>query len=53
MRRLIQNEVEDKLSDELLGGNIAEGDTAIVDLDEDGNVVVKVRSKEMAALPSA
>ena len=53
LRRLIQNEVEDKLSDELLGGNIAEGDTAIVDLDEDGNVVVKVRSKEMAALPSA
>ena len=53
LRRLIQNEVEDKLSDELLGGNIAEGDTAIVDLDEEGNVVVKVRSKEMAALPSA
>ena len=53
LRRLIQNEVEDKLSDELLGGNIAEGDTAIVDLDEEGNVVVQVRSKEMAALPSA
>ena len=53
LRRLIQNEVEDKLSDELLGGNIAEGDTAIVDLDEEGTVVVKVRSKEMAALPSA
>ena len=53
LRRLIQNEVEDKLSDELLGGKIAEGDTAIVDLDEEGNVVVKVRSKEMAALPSA
>ena len=53
LRRLIQNEVEDKLSDELLGGNISEGDTAIVDLDEEGNVVVKVRSKEMAALPSA
>ena len=53
LRRLIQNEVEDKLSDELLGGNIAEGDTAIVDLDEDGKVCVKVRSKELAALPSA
>ena len=53
LRRLIQNEVEDKLSDELLGGNLSEGDTAIVDLDEDGKVVVKVRSEEMAALPSA
>ena len=53
LRRLIQNEVEDKLSDELLGGNLSEGDTAIVDLDEDGKVVVKVRSEEMAALPAA
>ena len=53
LRRLIQNEVEDRLSDELLGGNISEGDTAIVDLDENGVVCVKVRNKEMAALPSA
>ena len=53
LRRLIQNEVEDKLSDELLGGKLSEGDTAIVDLDEDGKVVVKVRSEEMAALPAA
>ena len=53
LRRLIQNEVEDRLSDELLGGKLSEGDTAIVDLDEDGKVVVKVRSEEMAALPSA
>ncbi len=53
LRRLIQNEVEDKLSDELLGGKIEEGDTAIVDLDEDGNVCVKVRTRELAALPTA
>ncbi len=53
LRRLIQNEVEDRLSDELLGGKFSEGDTAIVDLDEDGKVCIKVRSKEMAALPVA
>ena len=53
LRRLIQNEVEDRLSDELLGGKFEEGDTAIVDLDEDGKVCIKVRSKEMAALPVA
>ena len=53
LRRLIQNEVEDRLSDELLGGKFAEGDTAIVDLDEDGKVCIKVRSKELAALPAA
>ena len=53
LRRLIQNEVEDRLSDELLGGKFSEGDTAIVDLDEDGKICIKVRSKEMAALPVA
>ena len=53
LRRLIQNEVEDRLSDELLGGKFGEGDTAIVDLDEDGKICIKVRSKETAALPVA
>ncbi len=53
LRRLIQNEVEDRLSDELLGGKIDEGDTAIVDLDEDGSICIKVRKEEMAALAPA
>ena len=46
LRRLIQNEVEDRLSDELLGGRFEEGDTAIVDLDEDGKVCIKVRKPD-------
>ena len=53
LRRLIQNEVEDRLSDELLGGKFEEGDTAIVDLDDDGKICIKVRKKETAALPVA
>ena len=53
LRRLIQNEVEDRMSDVLLGGDIGEGDTAIVDLDEDGNICIKVRKEEMAALSPA
>ena len=53
LRRLIQNEVEDRMSDVLLGGEIAEGDTAIVDLDDDGNICIKVRKEEMAALSPA
>ena len=53
LRRLIQNEVEDRLSDELLGGQFEEGDTAIVDIDEDGKICIKVRKPEMAALPVA
>ncbi|HZA23236.1 MAG TPA: ATP-dependent Clp protease ATP-binding subunit, partial [Dehalococcoidia bacterium] len=33
LRRLIQNEVEDRLSDELLGGRIKAGGVAVIDLD--------------------
>ena len=42
LRRLIQNEVEDTLSDELLSGRINEGDTAVIDL-EDGKIVVRTQ----------
>ena len=49
LRRLIQNEVEDLLSDELLSGRINEGDTAIIDL-EDNKVVV--RTKVPAEVPA-
>ena len=49
LRRLIQNEVEDTLSDELLGGRLNEGETAVVDL-EDGKVVIRAR---VPALPAA
>jgi ATP-dependent Clp protease ATP-binding subunit ClpC len=40
LRRLIQNIVEDKLSEELLGGRIHSGDTAVVDLEND-DIVIK------------
>ena len=40
LRRLIQDTVEDKLSDALLAGEIGPADTAIVDIDED-NIVIK------------
>ena len=53
LRRLIQNEVEDRLSDELLGGRFEEGDTAIVDLDEDGKVCIKVRKPDTDEEPMA
>ena len=48
LRRLIQNEVEDILSDELLGGNIKAGGIALIDLDE-GKIVC--RAKEAEAEP--
>ncbi len=43
LRRLIQNEVEDTLSDEILGGRLNAGDTAMVDL-EDGKIVVHAKA---------
>ena len=52
LRRLIQNEVEDALSDALLSGNIKEGDIAVVDLDEDGKIFVKVKLEETATSPA-
>ena len=49
LRRVIQNEVEDTLSDELLSGRLHDGDEAVVDV-EDGKIVV--RSK-VPVLPAA
>ena len=45
LRRLIQNEVEDRLSDELLSSRIKAGDTAVVDLDEDGKIMIYAKSE--------
>lgn len=45
LRRLIQTEVEDRLSDELLAGRINAGDVAVIDLDDDGNITVHSRSE--------
>jgi ATP-dependent Clp protease ATP-binding subunit ClpC len=40
LRRVITRLLEDALAEALLAGRIKEGDTAIVDLDDDNNVVV-------------
>ena len=39
LRRVIQNEVEDTLSDELLNGRLNDGDTALVDVAEEKIVI--------------
>ena len=43
LRRVIQDNVEDNLSDAILAGDLGPADTAIVDLD-DGNLIVKAES---------
>ena len=50
LRRLIQNEVEDILSDELLGGKIKAGGIALIDLDE-GKIVCRAKEVETEAEP--
>ena len=48
LRRLIQDEVEDQLSEEILGGRLNAGDVAHVDI-EDGKIVVKAKVLAAAA----
>ncbi len=51
LRRLIQNEVEDRLSEELLSDHFKAGDIVEVDVDDDGNITVyvpKTKKKEAA-----
>ena len=50
LRRLIQNEIEDRLSDEILSGRLTSGDVALVDL-LDG--VICINPKETTGLPPA
>jgi ATP-dependent Clp protease ATP-binding subunit ClpC len=51
LRRVIQNRVEDALSDALLAGKFRQGDTVIVDVDESGAIVL--RRKEGTEEPGA
>ena len=43
LRRVIQDNVEDRLSDSILGGSLNPGDTAVIDV-ADGEIVVKSNS---------
>ena len=49
VRRLIQDQVEDKLSDAILNGSLNPGDTAVVDLNDDGDIFIKSESPVPAA----
>jgi len=45
LRRVIQQKVEDPLSDALLGGEFGNGDVIIVDLNGDGDVILRREGK--------
>ena len=49
LRRVIQNEIEDKLSEGLLHGDYQVGDTVLVDVVEDSLVFSEVRQPALAS----
>ena len=49
LRRLIQDEIEDNLSDVVLNRTLVAGDVAMIDLDNDG--AIKITSKKAKAKP--
>lgn len=55
LRRIIQQKVEDRLSDLVLSGDFEDGDTVVVDVGEDNDIVLKRKesqpSEEQAATP--
>jgi ATP-dependent Clp protease ATP-binding subunit ClpC len=56
LRRVIQQKVEDKLSDLVLAGEFGEGASILVDVNEDDEIVLtskEEKKKEKAAAPAA
>ncbi len=51
LRRAIMRLLEDSLAEEILSGRIKEGDTAIVDVDESGNVTVRGEQRRELMTP--
>ena len=53
LRRAIMRLLEDVLAEEILSGRVGEGDTALVDVNDEGKVVVLPKQKEQELLPSS
>jgi ATP-dependent Clp protease ATP-binding subunit ClpC len=51
LRRAIMRLLEDSLAEEILSGRIKEGDTAIVDVDESGNIAVRGEQRRELMTP--
>ena len=54
LRRIIQNRIEDALSDAILSNTFAEGDTILVDVEEDEIVLrpTEETAQKLAAMPT-
>jgi len=53
LRRVIQDKVEDRLSDAVLSHEFNEGDSILVDVDKEKNLVLKREKRKKAAAPKA
>jgi ATP-dependent Clp protease ATP-binding subunit ClpC len=53
LRRLIQDEIEDSLSDEVLSRRLVAGDVAMIDMDDDGKVKITSKKAKAKAKPKA
>ena len=53
LRRAIMRLLEDVLAEEILSGRLGEGDTAVVDVDEEGKVKIAPQLKKKELLPSS
>jgi ATP-dependent Clp protease ATP-binding subunit ClpC len=51
LRRVIQNELEDRLSEALLGGRFGPGDTVQIDVSESGEIVLTTQAPAELAAP--
>ncbi len=49
LRRVIQTQVEDKLSDAVLSGRFREGDLVIIDIDEENDLILRTPTAEEGA----
>ena len=53
LRRTIMRLLEDVLAEEILSGRLGEGDTAVVDVDDEGKVKIAPQLKKKELLPSS
>ena len=44
LKRLIQHEIVDRVANEIVNGSLAEGDTIVIDLDDDGDYTVTIEA---------
>ena len=50
LRRVIQEKVEDSLSDAVLSREFSDGDAVLVDVDKEGKIILKRNRKRASAL---